>query len=330
MTLTQTALITKRAIFFLILLSAVGTSTFFGYKIWQARYLAGVPKPEEKPDIKFGLLPKPDFLKPLVSSANFSYSIDTQTGGLPNFPKLAKVYYIPKGVVTFASSDKAGFLAQKLGIINPPQVLSETTHQFKDNTKTLTYQLDSGNFIFKKEATAASFTPLGDEKELTSDFRRLLSSLGLLNDDLRNSPSKAKLLKEASAAAVFIWPKDIDKFPIVSQNFTDSPVEATSSGNFQIPDNLLVFKYTFWPVDQKTYATYPLKTAAQALEDLRGAKGIVLVEPKSPKVSITSVYLAYLESENYTPYLLPVFVFEGPNFVAYVNALPDQYVNQSR
>ena len=330
MTLTQVAILTKRTIFISILLLLIGTSTFVGFQIWQAQYIKSIPKPEEKPDIKFGLLPKPDFLRPEVTSANFSYSLDTSTGSLPTFPQTIKVYFIPKATITFSSNDKASALAQKLGIKSSPQIVSESIHQFQDSNKILTYHLDSGRFIFKKESTTTAFTLLEDEGQLITQFRRLLSDLGIFNDSLKNSPTRLKLLQETSAAAILLWPKEIDKIPIVTSNFTDSLIEATSSGNFQTPENILALKYTFWPVDETSFATYPLKTASQALDDLKNAKGIIVIVPELPQVSITSVYLAYLESENYNPYLLPVVVFEGPSFVGYVNAIPDQYVNQSR
>ncbi len=38
---------------------------------------------------------------------------------------------------------------------------------------------------------------------------------------------------------------------------------------------------------------------------------------------------AYFESENYTPYLQPVYVFEGPDFVAFDSAVTVDYLSSS-
>src|SRR3989344_5818948 len=102
MTLSQTAILTKQVITLSIITIVLGTVSFIGYKIWYAYYLANLPPIEEKPDTKFGKLPYPDFPVAGVSSYNFSYSIDTTTGGLPKvgtdagFEKLIKVYFITK------------------------------------------------------------------------------------------------------------------------------------------------------------------------------------------------------------------------------------------
>ena len=78
-------------------------------------------------------------------------------------------------------------------------------------------------------------------------------------------------------------------------------------------------------IETSTFATYPTKTAETAFDDLKQGKGVVVVEPDKPKVSITSVYLGYYLAENYNPYLQPIFVFEGPNFVAYADAINEQF-----
>lgn len=343
MTLTQVALITRRTILTLIISSIVGFSTFIGYQIWRISYLKSLPPPEEKADLKFGLLPTPDFPEPKISSSNFSYSIDTATGGLPEFSKVIKVYFTPKGNVTFASNDKASGLAQKLGITGLPQIISDNIHQFREKDKSLIYYLDTGNFVYRKDATSSSYITLMEDDQLIANFRGLLLELGLRNEALRDSPYKIKLIKaidnnlipaqarqEASGASILLWPKDVNKMPIVTAKFTDSLIKGNSIGNFLSLNDLLDLKFTFWPIDETVFATYPLKSASQALEDLETSNGIVIVEPKLPQVSITSVYLAYFQSETYFSYLLPVVVFEGPSFVAYVNAIPEQYTNQSR
>src|SRR3989344_129531 len=99
-TLTTVATITRRFILFSVIFSILAVIGFISYRIWHTNYLRSLPPVEEKPDTKFGVLPDPDFPLPKVSSSNFSYSIDTQTGNLPEFggdiAKIQRVYFMPK------------------------------------------------------------------------------------------------------------------------------------------------------------------------------------------------------------------------------------------
>lgn len=333
MTLTQTAILTKRVTAIttvVILLSLVG---FIGYKIWHAHYLASLPPVEEKPNTKFGVLPPPDFPKTSVSSSNFSYSLDTQTGGLPKinvdpgFEKLVKVYFVIRPYATFLSPDKSQALADKFGIKSTPQIINETTYTFKDDTKTLTVDLDSGNFKYTNEATPSASGSLDEDTKLIEDFGGALNLLGVLKPELKEGRSKVTP-ESSSSATLSIWPKALDKKQIYTKDFNKALVNATIVNNASSLDNYLALNFTFFQVDENTFATYPTKTSEEAFADLKSGKGIVVVEPTNPKVSITSVSLGYFLGETYNPYLQPIFVFEGPGFVGFVPAVSAQFQQQ--
>ncbi len=333
MTLSQTAILTKQVITISIIAIVVGTVSFIGYKIWYAYYLAHLPPVEEKADTKFGLLPILDFPQTGVSSSNFSYSIDTSTGNLPKvgkdagFEKLVKVYYVTKTFATLLSAEKSQNLAEKFDIKNPPQILSETKYRFSENDKTLTIDLDNGNFIFKNEATISGKESLEDDNKLVSDFERNLQSLGIFKDDLTKGRTKiVKLKNEPETAIVSVWPSDIDKKPIFTPKFDVSLINSIVHRSADSLQNYLSLNFTYYPIDTSTFATYPIKTADQALEDLKQGKGVITIEPQKPQVSITSSYLAYYLPENYNPYLQPIFVFEGPHFAAYVSAISPEFI----
>lgn len=348
MTLSQTAILTKQFIIISTFALVLGTFSFIGYKIWYGYYLASLPPVEEKPDAKFGLLPLPDFPKSAVSSSNFSYSIDTSTGNLPKigvdkgFEKLVKVYFVTKTFATLLSAEKSQSLAEKFNIKSEPQILSETNYRFKDNEKTLTIDLDSGNFTFKNESTMSSKESLNDDNKLVLDFEKNLESLGVLNEDLKKGRSKVIALKneggrltpaqvktEADTAQVSLWPSSIDSKPILTAQFDTSTVYAAVYKSADNLNNYFFLDYTYYPIDTSTFATYPIKNTQTAFEDLKSGKGIVLIEPTKPQVSITSIYLGYFLSENYNAYLQPIFVFEGPQFVAYVPAITAEFVGAS-
>lgn len=340
MTLSQTAIITKQIITISLIALVLGSISFIGYKIWYAYYLINLPPVEEKPDTRFGLLPPPNFPKTNVSSSNFSYSLDTTTGGLPKvgvdsgFEKIVKVYFVVKSFATLLSSEKSQVLAEKFNITIPPEILTETKYTFVKEDKTLNVDLDSGNFSYFKEATISGQESLDDDNKLVSDFKEILSFLGVLKSDLTNGRTKVTLLNsdngeliptqlrsETEAALISLWPAPIDKKSIFTPDFNKALVSAIVLQGADKLDQFLALNFTYYPIDTTTFATYPIKTAEAAFDDLKGGKGVIIVEPPKPQVSITSVYLGYYLSEIYSPYLQPIFVFEGPNFVAYTAAV---------
>ncbi len=338
MTLTQVALLTKQVITISIFALMLATTFFIGYKIWNAYNLTHLPPVEEKPDTSFGILPYPDFPKTEVSSSNFSYSIDTVTGGLPKlgedpgFEKLIKVYFVTKPFATFLSAEKSQVLAEKFAITNEPQIITETNYLFKNQDSLLSVDLDSGNFTYRREASISAKESLDNDSKLTSDFKATLNSLGVLKPQLSEGKSKVTMVKkeEAQVAQISLWSANLDDKPIVTPDFNKSPVNALVYKSAEDIQNYLSLNFTYYPVDSSTFATYPIKSAETALGDLRLGKGAVIIEPPKPNVSITSVYLGYFQSENYSPYLQPIFIFEGPNFVAYVPAISEQFQSPAR
>ncbi len=311
MVLSQAAGLTKKFILLFIILSVLGAVSFTGYKIWHARYLASLPPPEEKPDMKFGVLPELTLPKSNVSSSNFSYSLDTKTGNLPDFPKVIKVFYSPKTQTGFLSPDKAQGLAEKFDLKDTPKILSETKYEFSDKTKSLTVDLDSGNFSYKQEATATAkiIETEPDDKRLVDSLKNFLNSKVSLPEEIKNGPFKIK--RNGSDVEVSLWPQNIDEKQIVTPTFITGLINA----------GYLTLNYTFWPVDQTTFSTYPIKSSKQAFDELKSGQGIVIIEPAKPQVSITSVYLGYFQDQNYQTFLQPIVVFEGPDFVSYIDAI---------
>lgn len=345
-TLTQTAILAKQVIALAIITIIVGIVGFVSYKIWYAYYLSTIPIAEEKPDTKFGLLPPPDFPRSSVSSSNFTYTLDTSTGNLPKvgvdsgFEKIIRVYFVTPSFATFLAPERSQTLAQKLGILTAPQILSETEYQFVEGNKKLTVNLDTGNFKFIREASTSGKIALDEDDKLVSDFKKILKTLDAFKLELDKGRTKITLLKtdsgnlipttlrsETEAVRISLWPEELDSKPIFTPNFNQSLINAVVVKSANNIENYFALDFSFYPVDINTYATYPSKTAEEAFEDLKSGKGTVILEPNSPQVSITSVYLGYYLAENYNPYLQPIFVFEGPQFVSYVSAINSSFVN---
>lgn len=333
MTLSQTAALTRQIITLSMVALILGTVSFIGYRIWYANYLASLPPQEEKPDAKFGLLPPIDFPEASVSTSNFSYSVDTSTGNLPKvgaesgFEKLVKVYFVTKTFASLLSTEKSQILAEKFDIRTEPEILSETNYRFKSNEKTLTVDLNNNNFIFQNNLTKLEKIRLDDDNKLMSDFVSTLESLGFLNDDLRKGRSKIIHLETGPGVAqISLWPSLVDNKPILTPQFDTSLINARIFKSAENLNNYLSLNFTYYPIDTSTFATYPLKTSEEAFADLKSGKGVVIIEPLKANVSITFIYLGYFSAENYTAYLQPIFVFEGPHFVAYVPAVSNEFI----
>lgn len=338
MTLTQAAVWTKKIITGSAIFIAAALFILLIYNLYQQYQISKQPNPSDIPQNSFGALPAINFPTSNISSSNYSYSLDTETGQLPSAPKIMKVYFIPRTGVTLLAPDKSKALAQKLGFNNGPDTSSSTVYKYDDgNGGTLIMDLTTGNFHYSKNSLdIPDQNPnnkpltLPDNNTIVSNFKNYLSSADLLPAELNNGRTNVTYTNtnntDSDQAIVSIWPDNIDKVPIVTANFVHGLVKATVSKYKPGQVSINQVDYIYWPVDKTTSSTYLLKTPDQAYADLRSGASFVAVQPPNPNVSITSVFLAYFEMPDYTPYLQPVYVFQGPNFAAVVPAVNYQSV----
>jgi hypothetical protein len=335
MTLTQVAIITKRGVVIFIALIFLSIAGAIGYRVWYDYYTSTLPPVEEKPDLKFGVLPKIIFPKAIVSSSNYSYSIDTETGTFPQMPKIIKVYFIPRAnIVSLLAPDESQKLANEFGFTSGREVISPTDYRYFDSSgNTFLIDLTTGNFNYQKNIATASAKPdksFGDQQIIAQNFKDFLKSKGELNDDLAAGKTKVVYNKplpaNASSATVSIWPSNFDGLEIITPSNNKALVNATVNNTDKEADRYSTVNYIYWQIDKNTFATYPLQTTENAFAKLQSGLGYVVQESANAKVSLTKVTLAYFESEEYSPYLQPVYIFEGPGFIALIPAI-DQ--NQS-
>ena len=102
-------------------------------------------------------------------------------------------------------------------------------------------------------------------------------------------------------------------------------VASTEFGNELVAAN---FFYQKPFIEQTPLATYPIKTANEALEELQNGKGyIAAFHGENTSIQIKKVFLAYYLGNAIQKYLMPIFVFEGNNgFFAYVSAVKNDWV----
>lgn len=336
LTLTQTAQLTKRALLGSTILFFLIIAFVIGYKIWYySYYLPHKPPVLPKPDTKFGVLPPPNYQESSASASNYSYSLDTTTGGLPtDIPNIIKVYFVPQLGTTLLAPDKAKALAGSFSFDIGPQAISQTQYRFIDEGGgEMIIDLNSDNFHFSRNASSsATLNPtMDDQSKIVDDFKNFLDSKGLLQSDLKTGRSKVYYDQpspsNASSAQVTIWPDDLDSLEIVTPTYNYGLITATVTKYHEETSKYTSLNYTYYSPDPQNVSTYPIKTPDQAFTDLKNGLADVVITPPTPQVSITSVKLAYFESDVYSPYIEPVYVFEGDNFVAYVNAITADFLS---
>ncbi|KKR83552.1 MAG: hypothetical protein UU73_C0001G0302 [Candidatus Daviesbacteria bacterium GW2011_GWA1_41_61] len=328
MTLSQTTAVTRKGIVFFGIFLLLVTLSLIGYNLYKQYELAHRKPIEEKPEMRFGTLPKIKFPAQTVSSSNFTYSLDTTTGELPQVPKLLKVYFIPQTGISLMDADYAKQLAEKLGFPQGPQILATTEYKFtNDQDASLIINITTGNFHFQRQVIPTKDDPpqgsFPEKERLIGDFKQFLSSKDVLPPELQNGTGNVTYSGsgDEETAHLSLWPADIDKMTVITPQFTQGLVRATVTKHTLEANKYIDINFIFWPVDKASSSTYLLKLPAQAFSELKIGQGFVALEPDQPQVSISSVYLAYYQSESYSPYLQPVYVFDGPQFIALVPAI---------
>ena len=159
----------------------------------------------------------------------------------------------------------------------------------------------------------------------------------------------ATALAAAQVIRVDLYQKEIDYSIQAGQNqdatqFQNFPMKLPilyphppySTMNFYVASgqgeaNVVQANYNHQTVNLQptTQATYPIKTAQQAFDDLKNGKGYIASYngTGSNQILITNVFLAYYIGTAQQNYLTPVVVFQGQNgFFAYVPAVTDDAI----
>lgn len=336
MTLTETAILTKRTLLIALTLSILGLATFLGYQYYYYNYyLPSLPIIEEQPELKFGLLPKIEFQDSAVASSNFTYTIDTKTGTVPeDLPNLLNVYFIPLQGTSLLAPDRAKELARNLKFDSGPDLISAIKYRFEDDKNgELIVDLDSGNFNFIRNiATPSGELALPDQTQIASSFKDFLGKRGLLKEQLISGRTKVVYdrasQQTSEKATVSLWQEDVDNIPIVTPSFKEGLIRAEVNKHLGELERYSSLDYIYWQIDKGNSSTYPLKSAKVALDELKNGLGNIVTDPKKGQVSITEIYLAYFLPYRYTQYLQPVYVFQGENFVAYVPAITKDQIEK--
>lgn len=311
-----------------------------GMQIYKALNPPGPPPPT----MGFGQLPTPTFPVQLPNERPSTFVLETVGQRFPSFGTQIPVYYIPGYEPDLLALDQAKEKAAQLGFLFEPEKVSNQVYRWRQQTPLpATLEMDIVNKTFDLETDWASSVTLldkkfiPDEKQVTSELRTLLRTIGLTELDVATASPQITYLralagetKEANSIseADFVQADLYRVAPADLRSVTATPdqgvIRVIFSGSRNTGERVLSFQSHYYPVTWSDPQTYPLQSASQAWEQLLAGQGYVTRKGKDT-VSVRSVSLAYYEPPTPDAFYQPVYVFEGDNgFQALVPALDPQ------
>ncbi len=348
--LTKTAFYTRKGIkygsiglvIFLILRVIFHAATDYWRKI--------NPPPPPPPTVAFDKLPAIKFPEQENLPEEMNYKLETPEGRIPQFEDVGKVYVIAKANPSLLGLSRAKELARKIGFSSEPAQITPRLYRFtSQSTPATTLEIDTitGYFTLKydyrNDQSILAEKKLPSDEQAISEAKNFLSILGLLEDDLeegegiisyyRFSPSElipALSLSEADFVRVDLFRQTLDNKKIISRKINQSLIYFLLSGSRDRQKRIIEIKYVYSPIERENLATYPLKSASIAWNELNSGQGYIanLGNNQDGRITIRRVSLAYFESEEPQNFLQPIFVFQGDrDFTAYVSAIDPEWID---
>lgn len=283
-------------------------------------------------DQLFGSLKEIKFKQPTLSSAKFSYTLETVDSKPPTMPTIENVYRLLTPTAHFLSLDQAKNQAKVFGFNEEPQAVSKQLYQWVDTDLpgyTLTMDIIKGDVHLRadtaKIASQLSSSLHIDSTEAVSHARNYLKNRLPIPTLFDNGDTKVQFLNvtstqikrvssadQANSFRVDIYPgKLADNSVILTQTPEESMLNVTLFTGKEGGDFPLEINYQQFVVDTDSKATYDIKTSASAWQELLNGKGIVIKTPtQSGGIAIQSITLGYFFEEG-SAYLQPIYIFEG-------------------
>ncbi|MEJ2347999.1 MAG: hypothetical protein P8Y17_02240 [Patescibacteria group bacterium] len=308
--LTQTAILTRKIIrfgFYGIILLIVGRIVFsIGFGIYRHYF----PEPPPPATVAFGKLPKISFPES-PKLEGLSFTLETPEGGLPTLATQAKIYYMPKPVQTQLNLELARDKASNLGFVGDGQQISQTLYRFPHKSFNSTLEMNIITGIFSigydlaSDSSPLQLKPPAPEIA-ASQVRSYLSSANLLPADL-TGPTTHQFLKieegafanalslsEADLVKIYLFRKDYDNLPSLTPDPNQANVWFMVSGSKEKGKQIVAAEFHYFPVDEDKYATYPIKLAETAWEELKSGNAYIANAGVNPEgnIIIRRIYLA--------------------------------------
>lgn len=303
------------------------------------------PTPPPAPTVSFGKLP-PIFFPENVNK-KFTYAIDTISGDLPGLADRTNVYEMVKPGPDILAVQRASEKVATLGFNTKPEQLSDILYRWTSlgpPPKSLILNVNMASFnlysTFLTDPNVLGGAKLNDENTAISVAQSFLTTLDLYPQDIDEEKTKIELfsinnevlgpatsLSRAKLISVSFFQKDRDELPIVYPGGTSSTMNLVIGSGKENPQ-VVNARFFYQNVSEKS-ATYPVKTAQEAYEELKNGKAHVVSHRGNLNIAIKKVYLGFYSEGKQQKYLMPVIVFEGNNdFIAYVSAVKDEWIEK--
>lgn len=314
-----------------------------------AKFLQSVffPPPPTPATVAFGKLPAISF--PSATNAiSYLYTINTLSGDLPVFADKIKVYKIASSQPDLIALDKAKQKVKSIAFTSNPIGLSQVKYSWtntEDLAKTLILNINTYDFFLTSpyitNPSVEAGNNLPNQTEALNLVTTFMNSFGVNPSDIDTNKTKTSLFaitngslipatsfSNAQIIRIDFFQKDVDGLPI----YYDRPSYSTMNflvGGGQNQGQIVEANFIHKNITN-TFATYPIKTATQALAELKSGNAYIAYSDLTQQaVSIRNVYLAYYISLADQSYLMPIIVFQGDNgFFAYISAIKDGWVSK--
>lgn len=341
--LTETAYYTRKAINW----GVIGLVVFFilrflfnsALNTWQRLH----PPPPPPPTVAFGKLPVLNFPENKNSANNLKFTLETIEGRPYVASTSAAVYFISKPTPNLLALTRAKQFANRLNFTNEPTTDNQTVFHFIDpvnparyldynivvNNFDLSYDYGSDIGLFNEKNLPQAAQTMQEAKNFLQNFglyppaliagEEKITYLALLGNNLVSSTSYS----EANAIRLDLGRANLEDLKLFPPNPQNELVYFIFSPSSDQTKKFLKISYKFWPIEIEQRATYPLKTAQAAWEELKNGKGyIAQIGQTNGQVIIRKMFLGYFYPDDYQQFLQPIYVFEGdPGFLGYVAAI---------
>lgn len=302
-----------------------------------------IPAKPTPATVTFGKLPAISFQNGLQTK--FTYKLDTISGELPTLPDKMNVYKMGGSEPDILAVEKAKEKVNSVGFQGDPEQLSDTTYVWKKEEpfsqelviNTLTGQVNLTSAILNNDQIKSAIN-LPTEEQAISDAKSFLNNLSLFTDDLDeesvitqlysidgNVINPASSLSNTELIGVYFPQKKINDLDVYYPRGLQSPV-----GVIIGTDDLIVDVRYFHQNVTDESATYPIKTAKEAWEELKKGKGyIASYNGTDNEILVKDIGLGYYMEGKTQKYLQPVVVFKGnDDFLAFVSAVKGEWIGK--
>lgn len=349
--LTQIAQYSRKAIKYgsigllLLVILKLSYNIFINY--WEKTH----PKPPPPPTVSFDKLPAIKFPQ-AEESLTLEYQLETSIGELPDLGTQNKVFLSFDKKPSLLAEEKAKKQAAKLGFTDKAKIINEETLVWNKQTQanqTLEMNIYSGaftlNFDWQNYKEEIINTPALEKQQAINQAKNFLKQFSEeKSSKLEESRFEADYgqikgltilpalsLSEADVTQVNVFRQNIEEIPVITASPQKGIVHLIFSGINSVSQRMMEIEFNYFPVSLEQSATYPIKSTADAWEELKTNQAFISswkpLEENKQKAVIRKIYLAFYDSWEPQKYLQPVFVFEGDDdFQALLPAITNEWL----